>query len=478
MCQDKLDACSNLYGKGTDGLEALLTFVRSVGSLKVSEDCEKYLTSYVQNICTKAGDTAHGFPYDCRLRPPGGYICNDETDSRFRTQCNNSVYNQIKNYAKENCTRPSLEAGQPLPPVVQTAVNRVLDNLKLSMEKLLHAECDRVKGRWITYPAAMSIIEPPVLTPSGGLRSEFEAIEQDPNFIKLKDLSSYAFWTSVTADFSWGVCVANSCDAEDAGMRYTDPNTGFTECCKRMEQRNDANTACVDIPIDVCTKLVSTSSSVTQDGNCKDIRDYDIPGGCISDLCRCVPTYWSRPSDSTSKCAKIECTSLTSIFSEDCKPLETFPANILGGCANKGCMCKPEFKTRYQSGETTCISVGCHPSTIVSNDCPTGSSPENTLGGCTQQFCKCPYNMLKYTYYCNPVNCPSGSSLVGPEPWDDRPEDFPWAEDLEELGGCNSIGTEGLEKECIQKYCRCNKNFKLYKETPTSDYTCKYIDLS
>jgi len=184
MCQSKLAACSNLYGGGAEGMAALTDFVFNVGSLKIADNCQQYLTKYIQNYCTRTSDISHEFPYDCRARVPGDIQCADATP---RDECTNSVYLQIANYARENCTRPGVATGVALPAAVLAAVNMVMDNLKLEMAKQLQIECQNYGGAWKTNPTA---------------DDKANASGQQIN----------AFNTAVGANVGWGVCVTPVCD--------------------------------------------------------------------------------------------------------------------------------------------------------------------------------------------------------------------------------------------------------------------------
>ncbi len=75
MCQTKLDACSNLYGKGTNGLQALLTAMHDITNQKIAQNCKTTLEEFAKDKCATTGqDTLHSYPYGCRAYAPGEQI--------------------------------------------------------------------------------------------------------------------------------------------------------------------------------------------------------------------------------------------------------------------------------------------------------------------------------------------------------------------------------------------------------------------
>lgn len=72
LCQEKLDACSNLYGGGTDGLTELLATMRNITNQQIGQQCVEALTSYATDLCAvPSNDTLHASPYGCRTYAPG-----------------------------------------------------------------------------------------------------------------------------------------------------------------------------------------------------------------------------------------------------------------------------------------------------------------------------------------------------------------------------------------------------------------------
>lgn len=86
MCQEKLNTCSNLYGGGSHGMQALLTAMHSATDLQIGLQCRDALLNFAKNMCAVPGnDTLHVYPYTCRVYAPGSQQyatiakCNQDT---------------------------------------------------------------------------------------------------------------------------------------------------------------------------------------------------------------------------------------------------------------------------------------------------------------------------------------------------------------------------------------------------------------
>lgn len=86
MCQEKLNTCSNLYGGGSHGMQALLTAMHSATDLQIGLQCRDALQNFAKNMCAVPGnDTLHVYPYTCRVYAPGSQQyatiakCNQDT---------------------------------------------------------------------------------------------------------------------------------------------------------------------------------------------------------------------------------------------------------------------------------------------------------------------------------------------------------------------------------------------------------------
>ena len=92
LCRDKLDACSNLYGGGPDGMAELIATMQNITSQKIAQNCLATLQEYVTTLCSvPPSDTVHSYPYACRVYAPGeqkyamdwkcqGYVANAYAD--------------------------------------------------------------------------------------------------------------------------------------------------------------------------------------------------------------------------------------------------------------------------------------------------------------------------------------------------------------------------------------------------------------
>ena len=76
LCQEKLYACSNLYGDPDgDGLDLLLSAMRDITDQKIAANCQELLQAFAQDTCTvPSNDSLHAYPYGCRVYAPGDAI--------------------------------------------------------------------------------------------------------------------------------------------------------------------------------------------------------------------------------------------------------------------------------------------------------------------------------------------------------------------------------------------------------------------
>ena len=87
LCEEKLYACSNLYGEPSgNGLELLLVAMHDLTDQKIAAECRSLLEVFAQDTCTVSNnDTLHSYPYGCRVYAPGDAIyatkayCNRQT---------------------------------------------------------------------------------------------------------------------------------------------------------------------------------------------------------------------------------------------------------------------------------------------------------------------------------------------------------------------------------------------------------------
>lgn len=76
LCQEKLYACSNLYGDPNgDGLNLLISAMHDITDQKIAKECRTLLEEYAQDLCTvPSNDSLHSYPYACRVYAPGDQI--------------------------------------------------------------------------------------------------------------------------------------------------------------------------------------------------------------------------------------------------------------------------------------------------------------------------------------------------------------------------------------------------------------------
>ncbi|MCL1892337.1 MAG: hypothetical protein FWF97_03585 [Alphaproteobacteria bacterium] len=332
LCRDKIETCAYIFGGGPPGLEALLTFVRDVGSSKIFENCEESLDKYIREVCAVTNDLAHSYPYSCRVRNPGSYDC------YLRGGCPEqagSVFELLANYARENCVRADL--GEPLPANIMGAVNRVFDAILYEMRTVLKSECERYSGEWLDVVGSKSNIR---------------------LYIDL-----------VAASDGWGVCVAPYCVIQ--GDAWLD-DKGVKQCCKPNEIANENN------PPDGCMEITCPATSggsvkaLVDTVKCRypgDVKTDAPPegmGGCIWSTfvstgseenrayCKCpansfgIPQNYEDNSVDRGRCWPCDA---NAEWSTICTGQGLPEGN---NCAAKYCKCKTGFNACYG----TCIGAG------------------------------------------------------------------------------------------------------------------------
>lgn len=155
MCQDKLNACSNLYGGGANGMQELLSAMHDIVSEQIATNCKNALNKFAKTLCSPPQyDVAHTYPFECRAYAPGNEICATKTEYESDTlNCadyKGSLYQKLAQHALENCIRPS-ESSNGLPATVLQDVNEVISEIRIKMYSSLTNECEKQNGIWLQY---------------------------------------------------------------------------------------------------------------------------------------------------------------------------------------------------------------------------------------------------------------------------------------------------------------------------------------
>lgn len=97
LCVEKLTACSNLYGGGSDGMNELTTTMADIVTQQIAQNCFTTLQEYVQQLCAvPTTDSLHIYPYACRAYAPGERMyasiwrCNSQTESLYNNASTNT----------------------------------------------------------------------------------------------------------------------------------------------------------------------------------------------------------------------------------------------------------------------------------------------------------------------------------------------------------------------------------------------------
>lgn len=102
LCQEKLYACSNLYGDPNgDGLNLLVNAMQEITEQKIAQNCKDLLTTFTQDFCTvPSNDNLHTYPYGCRVYSPG--------EQRYASiaECNLLTVSYVSSYENEWINMP------------------------------------------------------------------------------------------------------------------------------------------------------------------------------------------------------------------------------------------------------------------------------------------------------------------------------------------------------------------------------------
>lgn|GEM_PF-1714331 len=347
LCQEKMHACSNVFGGGPTGLSQLLTFVREVGSSKISENCQENLDRYIREVCAVANDLNHTYPYSCRVRNPGSYDCaavllNPNSSMEDITRCSHqsgSVFELLVKYARENCVRPDFPTLDPLPTSVMGSVNKVFDAVFFEMRMQLKAECERYSGEWV----------------DSGYKSTKKFYI---NFVGASD--------------GWGSCMDPFCSLP--GDAWVDPTSGVKTCCT-------PTVSSISIFDDGCTGPGTPAGCTAL--KCREIK---CPAGADVNTVNCGPNF-SFSFGTNNLPAQAGCVGHT-----------TYQYNIPSSDTNPNppyCRCKPghytvfpgwETGTVAASGSSACVSCA---ENAVFNATSTGWGSHNSVGGGMGNFCRC-----------------------------------------------------------------------------------------
>lgn len=265
MCQEKLNACSNVYG----GMTQLVNTMHEIVNQQIAQECKTLLEKYLTELCAvPSNDVLHNYPYGCRIYSPGSEK-NALATSITTTDTTSSIYYKLTEYAKQTCVRPSASNTNTLPSPVLQDINVVFSKLKSDMVHELAAECERQNAAWYKY---------------------------DKDILGFQD-----FYDSTAAHKEWGVC-SKYCDPnvenastgtiQNDGTCLPICNTGY----KLVDYTEDGNTKykCNQI-YGKCTGCDCNNNGVfiTGPSSCK----YDQDG-----ICKCLCTVDNQPPGTNGTC--------------------------------------------------------------------------------------------------------------------------------------------------------------------------------
>ena len=181
LCQTHLDSCAHLYGGGPPGLAKLREYVRNIQTTRLEGECEEILERFAQNTCTPTNDSRHGFPFQCRHFEVGEWYPGSHTS--FAQDA--TLHGRVRNRAMESCVRPDQEG---LTNEVEQIVSRIMDDVRLRMDRMLAEMCEGMGGLWLS-----NVFE-------GNWNPELNSAD-----------ALAEFQTVVSADMSWGLCARSLC---------------------------------------------------------------------------------------------------------------------------------------------------------------------------------------------------------------------------------------------------------------------------
>ncbi|MCQ2562365.1 MAG: hypothetical protein MJ158_01990, partial [Alphaproteobacteria bacterium] len=139
LCEEKLTACSNLYGESDTGLDVLVATMNTISEKTVEQSCKDLLQTFLTKLCTP-NTNIHKYPFDCIYYPIGKYSDNNESTD-------NSIYAKLVKFAEENCSYNSTNS-QKVSQSVLADINQIIVKLKQDMTTTLAEECVNMNGIW------------------------------------------------------------------------------------------------------------------------------------------------------------------------------------------------------------------------------------------------------------------------------------------------------------------------------------------
>ena len=365
LCREKLDACSNLYGGGPDGMQELLTTMYDITTQKIAQNCFTTLQEYAAQMCAvPSSDSLHSYPYACRAYAPGEqrYATNSECNNTPKDttsnassvvgetpsqntptgsgyQCSNKTYTKCNNgyyMAYNNTYNPTPQAGNQCIKCPATGCPT-----SSATDAPTESTCGDYVGS--LYQKLVRYARQACMRPSRqSSNSELPTtLLQDVN--ATMDLIKASMATSLKAE----------CERL-GGYWVASPWT--------------TNTDKTETGIKLFSKFYNETGANKKWGYCADPET--------------VATYYTGTSESGNGTDGDEHTNAHN--DSDC--LDADNNNTVGGCVAVGFRCN----TGYRVYNGQCIEQ-CDGGTTDLGDCPTPNE-NGTSGGCAAIYCRCPQN--------------------------------------------------------------------------------------
>ena len=234
MCQDKVMTCAALYGNTSTctfdnggkftgdaskcGLEALLAFVSTVDTSRVTEACEVAVDNFVRDLCTPT-DGVYKYPYNCRTLDFGKRA--DYLDMK-----NDSLYAQVGRFVDRSCTFSGADKNT----IKENTTSQIMDKLDQTV-KNIKSELGTMLGSicTTTYGGIWS-------EKSADVANEMQNIMHNTNLPY--NLSFYAdvFGGRTTSGNDWGVCINNSIETQCQAQDTLTGNKGYAKYDETTKQ--------------------------------------------------------------------------------------------------------------------------------------------------------------------------------------------------------------------------------------------------
>ncbi len=219
MCRDKLNACSNLYGGGTNGMRELVATMQNITNQKIAQNCLATLQEYVTTLCAPpSNDTLHSYPYACRAYAPG--------EQKYATSwtCQNNIQTTTSTTSRTGRTPAKVisvvrNTVQPSPSSMQGSVARSVTKSASGNQIQSAYTCDSQQIQYISCKSEYYLSE--CLTLNNGIERD-----QGCNDANGGNLAGNGIWSTCQTSIN-KTSPGNTCISREATVKYNSNNRKF-----------------------------------------------------------------------------------------------------------------------------------------------------------------------------------------------------------------------------------------------------------